>query len=91
MSEESKFNSNIAFVFVAIAITALGWFAFSSGDSSEAQVATTAAPPSEVVPAVVGIENDEVVEEVVVTADPKNPSSDEELKTADIANAENAE
>ena len=44
-----------------------------------------------VVPAVATVENDKVVEEVVVTADPSNIPSDEELDNTDITNAENAE
>jgi hypothetical protein len=85
MSEESKFNSNIAMAFAAVAIAAVAWFAVSSGNNSDTQIATTADPPSEVVPAVVGIENDEVVEEVIVTADPNNLPSDEELTSDELA------
>jgi hypothetical protein len=85
MSEENKFNSNIAMALSAIAIITVGWFAFNSGDSSDTQVATTAEVPTEVVPAVVAIRNDEVIEEVVVTADPNNLPSDEELKSDELA------
>ena len=84
MSEESKFNSNIAMVGVAVAIAAVAWFAVSTGNPSDTQVATIADPPSEVVPAVAGIEKDEVVEEVTVYADPTNLPSDEELKTDEL-------
>ena len=85
MSEESKFNSNIAMAFAAVAIAAVAWFAVSSGNNSDTQIATTADPPSEVVPAVVGIENDEVVEEVIVPADPNNLPSDEALTSDELA------
>tara|TARA_R110000824_G_scaffold150780_1_gene321510 strand:+ start:972 stop:1247 length:276 start_codon:yes stop_codon:yes gene_type:complete len=91
MSEETKFNSNIAFVFAAIAIVTVGWFAVNSGDSIDTQVATKVETPTMVVPAVATVENDKVVEEVVVTADPSNIPSDEELDNTDITNAENAE
>ena len=84
MSEESKFNSNIAMVFAAVAIAAVTWFVVSNGNDSDTQIAATADPPSEVVPAVVGIENDEVVEAVIVTADPNHLPSDEELATDEL-------
>jgi len=84
MSEESKFNSNITLVFAAIAITAIGWLAVNSGDSSDAQVVTTAEVPTEVVPAVVAIQNDEDVEVVTVYADPDNLPSDKELATDEL-------
>ena len=85
MSEESKFNSNIAMALAAVAVAAVAWFAVSSGNNSDTQIATTADPPSEVVPAVVDIESDEVVEEVIVTADPNNLPSDEELTSDELA------
>ncbi len=84
MSEESKFNSNIAMACAVIAVAALGWFAVNNGEATDAQVATTAEVPTEVVPAVVAIQNDEVVEEVVVTADPNNLPSDKELATDEL-------
>ena len=91
MSEESKFDSNIAIVLAIIAVITTGWFAMGYGNDSDTQVATTAEVPTEVVPVVATILNDEVVEIVVVTADPTNLPDEDESNSADIANAENAE
>ena len=91
MSEESKFDFNIAIALAIIAVITSGWFVMNSGDTSEAQVATIAEVPTEVVPVVATILNDEVIEVVVVTADPINRPRDEESNNTDIANAENAE
>ena len=92
MSEESKFDFNIAIALAIIAVITSGWFVMNSGDTSETQVAIIAEVPTEVIPAVATVQGDEIVEEVViVTADPTNLPRDEESNNTDIANAENAE
>ena len=89
MSKESTFNSNIALGLVAVAVAAVAWFAVSSVTPSDSQVAATAEVPSEVVPAVVAIQNDEIVEEVIVIADPNNLPSDKELATDELVEKAN--
>ena len=84
MSEESKFNSNIALLLATIAVITTGWYAMSYDNSADTQVATTAEVPTEVAPAVATVLNDEVVEEVTVYADPTNLPSDEELATDEL-------
>ena len=91
MSEESKFDFNIAIALAIVAVITSGWFVMNNGDTSETQVATIAEVPTEVVPVVATILNDEGIEVVVVTADPINLPRDEESNNTDIANAENAE
>ena len=88
MSEENKSNLNITVGAIIIAVAAIGWFAFSGGNNDNTDVATTNEPLTDVVPAVVTVEKEEIVEELIVTADPNNLPSDEELEKA---NAENAE
>ena len=85
MSEESKINSNIAILVAIIATLGLGWFTFGNGASENTNVATTTEVPTEVIQAVATIQNDEIVEEVVVTADPTNLSSDEEESNDELA------
>ena len=88
MSEENKSNLNITVGAIVIAVAAIGWFAFNGGNNDNTDVATTNEPLTDVVPAVVTVEKEEIVEELIVTDDPNNLPSDEELEKA---NAENTE
>tara|TARA_R110000787_G_scaffold197758_2_gene308999 strand:- start:163 stop:438 length:276 start_codon:yes stop_codon:yes gene_type:complete len=91
MSEESKFNSNVVLGLAIIAVITTGWFAFGYGHDTDMQVVTTTEEPTDGTSVVASIINDEVVEIVVVTADPTNLPDEDESNSADIANAENAE